>query len=597
MEQERKDQKERKKRSVLIPLSIVVGIVLACAIFPLGGVAMLYVTMDTEQQSGPLPARVWKEQVIFGSGTSRVLVIHVTGVIGMGSDASFLSDQLSHSELLSQIRQASKDPLIKAVVLRVDSPGGGVVASNEIYNALQKLRDEGKNLVVSMGTVAASGGYYISTPADSIFANPDTLTGSLGVIISSLNYEETFDKVGLRQVIYKSGEFKDILSPARDATPEEQEILQTYVDEAYYGFVDVIVEGRNLPREEVLELADGRIYSGRQALEAISRAREQVSTRLGTSPRQVVFTSGGTEANNSAIRSALQLTGKKHLVTTVVEHSAVKNFLDQLEREGISVSRIPVDGDGHLDLDFFKRAVREDTALVSVMWANNETGVIHPVREIGEFCRQKGVLFHTDAVQALGKLDICLDDFPVDYAAFSAHKIYGPKGIRAVYVNRRVGFAPSLIGGGQESGRRGGTENVPAIVGFGAACEGADSGSMKSVRVLRDRFEAEVTARFPGAYVNGGAAERLPNTSNICFPDQDAEAILIQLDRDQICASTGSACATGSLEPSHVLLAMGRKRKDATASIRFSFGPGNGSSQLDLVLAALERVLKQGCRG
>lgn len=266
MEQERKDQKERKKRSIIIPLSIVVGIVLVCAIFPLGGAALLYVTMDTEQQSGPLPARTWKEQVIFGNGTNRVLVIHVTGVIGMGSDASFLSDQLSHSELLSQIRQASKDPLIKAVVLRVDSPGGGVVASNEIYNALQKLRDEGKKLVVSMGTVAASGGYYIATPADSIFANPDTLTGSLGVIISSLNYEETFDKVGLRQVIYKSGEFKDILSPSRDATPEEQEILQTYVDEAYYGFVDVIVEGRSLPREEVLELADGRIYSGRQAV-------------------------------------------------------------------------------------------------------------------------------------------------------------------------------------------------------------------------------------------------------------------------------------------------------------------------------------------
>ncbi len=257
----------KKDRGLLIVLSIVIGIVISCAILPLGGMALLMFSVDRSPSTGPLPAKQWREQVISGNGTDRVLVLYVSGVIGVDGDASFLSDQISHSQLLSQIRQARQDPLVKAVVVRVDSPGGGVVASSEIHQALQKLREDGKVLVVSMGTVAASGGYYISAPADSIYANPDTLTGSLGVIVSSVNYEEAFDKLGLEQVVYKSGEFKDILSPARDPKPEEQEIIQTFVDEAYHGFVTVIQEGRNIPRETVLELADGRIYSGRQAKE------------------------------------------------------------------------------------------------------------------------------------------------------------------------------------------------------------------------------------------------------------------------------------------------------------------------------------------
>lgn len=255
------------RKWLLVSLSIVIGIVLVCAILPLGGFAILMSAASADVSTGPLPASPWQEQVIRGEGRNRVVVIEVSGIIGAPDDASFLAASLSHDQLLSQIRQAAKDPMIKAVVLRIESPGGGVVASSEIHATLQKVLEADKPLVVSMGSMAASGGYYIATPADMIYANPDTLTGSLGVIISALNYDEAFDKLGLDQVVYKSGEYKDILSPAREPTEEEDEILQSFVDGAYQGFVDVIVEGRDLSRERVLELADGRIYSGRQALD------------------------------------------------------------------------------------------------------------------------------------------------------------------------------------------------------------------------------------------------------------------------------------------------------------------------------------------
>jgi len=263
--EERSVQHMKENRGFLIAISIIIGIVLSCSIVPLG-FAFLLMTMNKESSTELLPAKAWKEQVISGSGSDRILIVHITGIIGNGSSSNLFSDELNHTELLSQLRQAAQDPFIKAVVLRVDSPGGGVVASNEIHQAITKIRDAEKKIVVSMGTMAASGGYYVSTPADKIYANPDTLTGSLGVIITSVNYQETFEKVGLRQVVYKSGKFKDILSPARESTAEEQQIIQSFIDEAYQGFVDVIAEGRDIPRKEVLDLADGRIYSGRQAL-------------------------------------------------------------------------------------------------------------------------------------------------------------------------------------------------------------------------------------------------------------------------------------------------------------------------------------------
>jgi protease-4 len=258
-------------RGLLIALSIVAGIILACAILPLGAFALLLVAgAGAETATGPMPERTWREQVLegssFASDGNRVLLLNVNGVIG-APDAGVFGNALSHSQLLSQIDQATEDDQIAAVVVRVDSPGGGVVASNELHRALLELRESGKRVVISMGSTAASGGYYIATAGERIYANPDTLTGSLGVIITLLNYEEAFDNLGLRQLIFKSGEFKDIGAPTRDLSPEERDILQSIVDQAYEGFVDVIVEGRNLPRNRVLEIADGRIYTGEQALE------------------------------------------------------------------------------------------------------------------------------------------------------------------------------------------------------------------------------------------------------------------------------------------------------------------------------------------
>jgi protease-4 len=251
---------------VLIALSIIGGIVLACAILPLGGFALLLAAGSAGASSaGPLPAPRFQEQVVEGRGPDRIALIEVTGVIGAPANAFAL--ETSQDGLIRQIRQAANDDRVKAVVVRVDSPGGGVVASNELHAAMQEVTAAGKPLVVSMGGTAASGGYYIATAADKIYANPDTLTGSLGVILSLTNIEAAYEKLGLRSIVYKSGDLKDIGSATRAPTPEEDAILQSIVQEAYEGFVDVIVEGRNLSREQVLQIADGRIYTGQQALE------------------------------------------------------------------------------------------------------------------------------------------------------------------------------------------------------------------------------------------------------------------------------------------------------------------------------------------
>jgi protease-4 len=253
----------RGGRGVLIALSIIFGIVLSCAIIPLGSMAILFGSIGGGSDTiGPLPAASWEEQIVRGEGVRRIVIIDVEGAIGAVADPFSL--QISQSQLLSQIRQAGNDPLVEAIVLRVNSPGGGVVASNELHAALNAIE---KPLVVSMGATAASGGYYIATAADKIYANPDTLTGSLGVILALTNYAEAFDTLGLKAYVYKSGDLKDIGSPTREPTAEEQAVLQSVVDEAYEGFVDVIVAGRDLSRERVLELADGRLYTGSQALE------------------------------------------------------------------------------------------------------------------------------------------------------------------------------------------------------------------------------------------------------------------------------------------------------------------------------------------
>jgi protease-4 len=257
-----------QQRGWLIAISIIVGILLACAVLPLGAMGLLLAVGGGDSSAVAMnPDNLWQEQVISGSGPDRIVVIDVSGVIGLSSaDVGLFSGQLTQEQILSQIRRAAGDPRVQAVVIAVDSPGGGVVASSEIHAELKKLRAAGKRVVIAMGDVAASGGYYIATAGERIYANPDTLTGSLGVIISTINYEEAFEKLGLRQDVYKSGEFKDIGSPTRPTTPEEEAILQSIVDEAYAGFVDVIVEGRQLSRDEVLQIADGRLYTGRQAL-------------------------------------------------------------------------------------------------------------------------------------------------------------------------------------------------------------------------------------------------------------------------------------------------------------------------------------------
>lgn len=257
-----------ERRNFLIPFSIIVGLLLVCVLLPLGILALSFAAGGggSGVAGSVLPTRTWQQQAISGSGTDRVLVLTIDGVIGMGAADAF-STQLTQQQRLDQIRAAAADATIKAVVVRVDSPGGGVVASSEIHSELVKLRDTGKPLVISMGSTAASGGYYVATPATRIYANPDTLTGSLGVIIALLNVEEAFNKLGLEQLVFKSGEFKDIGSPTRELSQAERAILQDIVDQAYEGFVDVIAEGRGLPRDQVLAIADGRIYTGLQALE------------------------------------------------------------------------------------------------------------------------------------------------------------------------------------------------------------------------------------------------------------------------------------------------------------------------------------------
>jgi cysteine desulfurase len=329
--------------------------------------------------------------------------------------------------------------------------------------------------------------------------------------------------------------------------------------------------------------------------EAIQGAREKVAGLLHCDPKEIVFTSCGTEADNMAIWSALHTTGKKHLVTTQVEHSAIHNFGERLERMGFAVTWLPVDRTGQLDLVQLEEAIRPDTALVSAMWANNETGVLFPVDEISALCRRKGVLFHTDAVQVPGKLEIDLTRHPVDFLSIAGHKFHAPKGVGALYVRRGVRVLPYVLGGGQEGGRRGGTENLASIVGMGQAAELALAtliDEQTQVRVWRDKLESGLLA-IPGAQVNGHRTSRLPNTTNICFEGLEAEAVLLKLDQQSICVSSGSACTTGSVEPSHVLTAMGLAPEEAKGAVRFSLSHFNTEAEVDRVLSVVPQVVAE----
>lgn len=335
---------------------------------------------------------------------------------------------------------------------------------------------------------------------------------------------------------------------------------------------------------------------GSQIRAAIDQAREQVAQLIGADPKEIVFTSCATESDNAAINSALETTGRRKIVTSSVEHSAIIKQCRRLQQRGISVAWLPVQGDGTLDLREVEKSVDEDTAICSVMWANNETGVIFPVEEIAAICRSKGVLFHTDAVQAVGRIPINLGRNQVDMLSIAGHKLHAPKGIGSLYVRRGTPFASSMIGGSQEGGRRGGTENVALIVGFGQACELA-AGRLEEernyVKVLRDKLEKTVLSAIQHSYLNGVKGGRIPNTSNISFDFVEAEAILIMLDHYGICVSSGSACTTGSLDPSHVLMAMGVPVARARGSIRFSLSTDNTESEIDKTCQVLSEVIRK----
>ncbi len=336
---------------------------------------------------------------------------------------------------------------------------------------------------------------------------------------------------------------------------------------------------------------------GAQVHGHVEKAREKVAALVNSDPKEVVFTSCGTESNNTAIHSALVMNpGKKHVITTAVEHSANMNYGDFLQRRGYDVTYLPVDSDGSLDVHLLEKSIRPDTAIVSCMYANNETGVLFPIAEIAAICRSKGVLFHTDAVQVPGKLKLDVRELGVDFLSLSAHKLHAPKGIGMLYVKRRTKFQPYLIGGHQERGRRGGTENVANIVAFGRAAELAmDSLTDENTRVraLRDRLEDTILSRIPNTVRNGNRNHRLPNTANIAFDFVEAEAILLLLDGLGICASSGSACTTGSLDPSHVLMAMGLPPMRARGSVRFSLGIYNTEDEVDYVLEHLPKLIQR----
>jgi cysteine desulfurase len=336
---------------------------------------------------------------------------------------------------------------------------------------------------------------------------------------------------------------------------------------------------------------------GSQVHGYVEKAREQVATLINADPKEVVFTSCGTESNNTAIHSALVTNpGKRHVITTAVEHSANINFGEYLRKQGYEVTFLPVESDGSLDLHLLEKTIRPDTAVVSIMWANNETGVMFPVEEIAAICRSKGVLYHTDAVQVPGKVKIDVKQLGVDFLSLSAHKLHAPKGIGMLYVKRRTRYQPYIIGGHQERGKRGGTENVPYIIGFGRAAELAMSHTQDEntrVRALRDRLENTILNAIPNTVRNGAREPRLPNTVNIAFDFVEAEAVLLLLDQLGICASSGSACTTGSLDPSHVLSAMGLAPMRARGSVRFSLGVYNTDEDVDYLLQHLPGIIKK----
>ncbi len=338
---------------------------------------------------------------------------------------------------------------------------------------------------------------------------------------------------------------------------------------------------------------------GRNCRRAVETAREQVAALINAEPREILFTSGGTESDNLAIRGIVEARdgAAKRMVTTAVEHHAVLHTGESLARTNrVDLQIVGVDRGGLVDPDAVEALLGDETVLVSVMHANNETGVVQPLERIGALCRERGIPFHSDTVQSVGKLPLDVRKLPLDLAAISGHKLYGPKGIGALFVRSGTGIEPQAVGGAQERGRRAGTENVAGIVGLGRACEllsGELQSTSKQMEVLRDRLQEGVLATVPYAGINGSTAHRLPNSLNMAFNDLDGERMMFALDQEGIAVSTGSACTAGSLDPSHVLLAMGQSHEHASSAIRFSLGRDNTEEEIDRVISLLPGLVEQ----
>jgi len=336
---------------------------------------------------------------------------------------------------------------------------------------------------------------------------------------------------------------------------------------------------------------------GQKSKQAIESAREQVAQLLNARLDEVYFTSGGSESDNWAIKGtffALHEKGR-HIITSSIEHHAVLETCEALKRAGVLITLLPVDSNGLVDPDDVKKAIRDDTILISIMHANNEIGTMQPIAQIGKIARKAGIPFHVDAVQTAGHCPVDVGDMNVDMLALSAHKLYGPKGVGALYVRKGTKLRNLIDGGGQERKRRAGTQNVPGIVGLGKAAELARKGMEKESKregALRDRLRDAIEGAIPDVRLNGHPTERLPNNLNMSIAGVEGEAMLLRLDHEGVCISTGSACTTGSLEPSHVLMAIGLKHEQAHGSLRFSFGLSNIPAHVDYVAATLAKIVK-----
>ena len=374
--------------------------------------------------------------------------------------------------------------------------------------------------------------------------------------------------------------------------------MRIYVDNAATTKMNAAVAEEMIPFMTEFYGNPSSIYlEGREAKRAVEKSREQVAKAISAEPKEIYFTGSGTEADNWAVRSSASAYSNKgkHIITSSVEHHAVLHTCQDLEKEGYEVTYLPVDEYGRVSVEDLRNSIRPDTILVSIMFANNEIGTIMPVKEIGAVCRENGVLFHTDAVQAIGMCEIDVEELNIDMLSLTAHKFHGPKGAGALYVRQGVKLTPFITGGAQERGKRAATENVPGIVGLGKAIELAAENipeRQKKLSELRDYYIEKVLNKIPYSRLNGHPKDRLPGNANISFQFIEVEGMLLRLDMKGISASSGSACTSGSLDPSHVLLAIGLKHEEAHGSLRVSFDETNTKEQVDYIVDELADIIE-----